>query len=379
MEIVHLVFNKPDHFNRKLVSAVDQLAAEQAKLGHSVNLWEIGNAPSDNFQFRAYHTSLFRVKDFIWSPTDEINEAIKNLKRDTIIHMHGGFIPMFISLAVQFRKRNIPFIYTSHGTFNKNILQSSGILRKLYFRFFENILIKWSAAVHFEGRNEREQIGETGLTENKKVFFIPNGLNNGNHLTPPKLRKNTEPVFGYFGKLEIEEGGLDTLLHAFAEYRFKYFEKGELWIVGEGEGREELMQLASRLGVQDSVLFKGNILGNRKFELLNKIDVFLRPSRVEYNTASILEAASSSVPAVVSKETNMGEYINEYDAGYEMTENNANCLAKNMIKCLKDIRQQRWNYKRRNAYRMVNEKFQWKTIAKEHIHAYQQVLVEQVA
>ncbi|HJV20712.1 MAG TPA: glycosyltransferase [Sediminibacterium sp.] len=379
MEIVHLVFNKPDRFNRKLLSAVDQLATEQVKLGHSVNLWEIGHTHSKSFQFRPYHTSLFGVKDFIWSATREIREAIKNLKRDTVIHMHGGFIPLFISLALQFRKRKIPFIYTSHGTFNRNILQSSGILKKMYFHLFENLLIKWSAAVHFEGRNEREQIDEKGLSENKKVFYIPNGLNNGNILTPPKLRKNTEPVFGYFGKLDMEDGGLDILLHAFAEYRFKYFERGELWIVGEGEDGEKLMQLASDLGIQDSVLFKGNILGNRKFELLNKTDVFLRPSRVEYNTASILEAASSSVPAVVSKETNMGEYISEYDAGYEMKENSANCLAKNMIQCLKDIRQQRWNYKRRNAYRMVNEKFQWNTIAKAHIHAYQQVLVEQVA
>jgi len=379
MEIVHLLLYKPDRFNRRLVSAVDQLASEQTKLGHTVHLWEIGNAPSDHFQFRPYHTSLFKVKDFSWSAGTEISEAIKELRKGTIVHMHGGFIPLFISLAIQLKKRNIPFIYTTHGAFNKQVLESAGFLKKIYFHLFENLLIKWSAAVHFEGRKEKELVNENSITENKKVFFIPNGLNNGNILTPPKLRKNPEPVFGYFGKLEIEAGGLDILLQAFAEYKFKYFEKGELWIVGEGKDKEALEQMASRLRIKEHVVFHGNIMGNRKFELLNKIDVFLRPSRVEYNSASILEAASSSVPAVVSKETFMGEYINEYDAGYELQENSANCLAKNMIRCLKDIQQQRWNYKRRNAYRMVNEKFQWNTIAKEHIHAYQQVLIEQVA
>ncbi|MBL7761772.1 MAG: glycosyltransferase family 4 protein [Sediminibacterium sp.] len=379
MEIVHLILYKPDGFNGRLVSSVDQLASEQTKLGHTVHLWEIGPAPGDHFQFRPYQTSFFRINNSRWSVSKEIIEAINQLRKGTIVHMHGGFAPLFVSLAIHLKKRNIPFIYTTHGAFNKQTLESAGFLKKAYFHLFEKLLIKWSAAVHFEAHKEKELVNENSITENKKVFFIPNGLNRGNMLNPPKLRKNPEPVFGYFGKLDIKNAGLDILLQAFAEYKFKYFEKGVLWIVGEGKDKEALEQLSTQLRIQDHVVFHGNILGNRKFELLNKTDVFLRPSRVEYNSTSILEAASSSVPSVVSKETYMGEYINEYDAGYELQENSANCLAKNMIRCLKDIQQQRWNYKRRNAYRMVNEKFQWKTIAKEHIHAYQQVLIEQVA
>ncbi len=60
--------------------------------------------------------------------------------------------------------------------------------------------------------------------------------------------------------------------------------------------------------------------------------------------------------------------ISRNEAGYELTENTPNCLAKLMIQSLRDINNYLWDSKRRNAYRMVNEKFQWNTIAKEHIN-----------
>ncbi|MFM9597555.1 glycosyltransferase, partial [Streptomyces scabiei] len=84
--------------------------------------------------------------------------------------------------------------------------------------------------------------------------------------------------------------------------------------------------------------------------------------------SAILEAASSSVPSIVSSATNMGEYITQFDAGYVLGENTPNALAKLFLKAYQDIKNYRWDHKRRNAFRMVNEKFQWSRIAEEHIH-----------
>lgn len=374
MEIVHLVFGKQNTAAMSMAVAVNQLATEQVRLGYNVKLWEISPDPNDDFQQRPYKTYLFQVKNFIWNTTEEINKAIDRLKTDTIVHMHGGFIPVYFTLAYHLKKRNIPFVYTTHGSYNKSLVHSSGIAKKIYFHLFENMLIKWSSALHFVSNNEKSGLQDSLSDNQDKMVFIPNGLSNGNKLIPPKIKKNEEPIFCFMGQLDVEEKGLDILLHAFAEYKHKYFEKGVLWIVGDGAGKEQLFKLANELNIHHSVYFKPTLYGILKFELLNKVDVFVRPSRSEYFPSAILEAASTSVPSIVSKETNMGDYIQAYEAGYVMEENNPNQLAKLFIECLKDIRSYRWDAKRRNAYKMVNEKFQWNKIAKEHITVYEKVL-----
>ncbi len=378
MEIVHLVFGKQNKSAFSLATAVDQLATEQVRLGYNVKLWEISPKSNDDFQQRPYKTCLFNVKNFLWNTTQEINEAINKLKKDTIVHMHGGFIPVYFTLAYHLKRKKIPFVYTTHGTYNRLFIQSAGIAKKIYFHLFENLLVKWSSAMHFVSNDEQFGFQENHAIDQAKMVFIPNGLANGNKLVPPKIKKNEEPIFCFMGQLDIHEKGLDILLAAFAEYKHKYFEKGVLWIIGEGVGKENLYKMAVQLNIQQSVFFKPTVYGVLKFELLNKVDVFLRPSRAEYFPSAILEAASTSVPSIVSKETNMGNYINEYNAGYTMEENNAGNLSRLMITCLKDIKNLNWDNKRRNAYKMVNEKFQWNKIAMQHISVYEKVL-DQIA
>ncbi len=378
MEIVHLVFGKQNKSAFSLAVAVDQLATEQVRLGYNVKLWEISPKSNDDFQQRPYKTYLFNVKSFLWNTTQEINQAIDKLKKGTIVHMHGGFIPVYFTLAYHLKRKNIPFVYTTHGTYNKLFIQSAGIAKKIYFHLFENLLIKWSSAMHFVSNDEQFGLQASYPIDQAKMVFIPNGLSNGNKLVPPKIKKNEEPIFCFMGQLDIHEKGLDILLTAFAQYKHKYFEKGVLWIIGEGAGKENLYKLAIQLNIQQSVFFKPTVYGVLKFELLNKVDVFLRPSRSEYFPSAILEAASTSVPSIVSKETNMGNYINEYNAGYTMEENTAGNLSRLMITCLKDIKNFNWDSKRRNAYRMVNEKFQWNKIAQQHITVYEKVL-DQIA
>ncbi len=379
MEIIHILFEKNNNINKTVAVAIDQLASEQLKMGYSVKLWEITEQDHNQIQERRYPTQLFHINGFIGSNTAQFIKEIKTLKKDTIVHIHGGFIPIFFSIAFQLKKRNIPFVYTTHGTYNKKYLETAGILKKLYFHSFEQLLVQWSSAMQFEGIHEKELFIENGNDVNKKVAIIPLGLTNTQKLVAPKIKKNIIPIFGYIGNLNIEKSGLDILLYAFAEYKHKYMEKGELWIVGEGKEQQDLQLLAAQLEIEKNVQFIPRVLGNAKVELLNKVDVFVMPTRYEYDPFIMLEAAAASIPLIVSEETNMGEYIKAYDAGYVLHENTPNMLAKAFIACLKDHQNHQWDSKRRNAYRMVNEKFQWNSIAKEHIDLYEKVLVEQVA
>jgi glycosyltransferase involved in cell wall biosynthesis len=378
MEIIHLVSGKLIA-NNAMVVAVNNLATEQVRLGHNVKIWDISETPHDEFQQKMYKTILFPAKHFIWNTTQEINTAIQNLRKGTIVHMHGSFVPLYFTVAYHLRKKDIPFVYTTYGMYNKEEIEERGILRKLYFKLFEQMLIRWSSVVHITGANEKAILTESKNNIEKKLVLIPNGLTNENRLIPPKIKRNEDPVFGFCGKLDMQAKGLDILLRAFAEYKLKYFERGVLWIIGDGEDKQTLYELANDLGIKQFVSFKGSVYGLRKFEMLSKIDVFVRPSRTEYFPSAILEAASSSVPSIVSQATNMGEFITHYDAGYVLEQNTPNALAKTLLKTFSDIRSYQWDHKRRNAYRMVNEKFQWNHIAEEHIHVYEKVLDQQAA
>lgn len=374
MKIVHLVFDKTDVISRKLANTVDQLATEQIKLGFKVTLWEISNNPNDALQQRTYKTILFHVKKYQWSVSDEIITAINELPSDAILHFHGGFIPIFFTIAFQLNKRNIPFVYTPHGTFNKKNIEEDGLSKKVYFKLFENNLMKWASALHFEGETETAFIDDQSIINNPKLVFIPNGLTNENLLPAHKFNELEEPVFAFFGKLELTDGGLDILLQGFAEYKQKYNGKGFLWIIGDGQDKKEVYALATHLGVNNFVTFKGNIFGIRKFEMLNKVNALIKPSRFEYDPSIILEAASSNVPAIVSKETNLSSYINTYNAGITLMENNPANLAKAFLQCAKEIEEGNWEQKRKNAVKMVIEKFQWSKVAQLHINMYEKVL-----
>ncbi|MDP1845096.1 MAG: glycosyltransferase [Sediminibacterium sp.] len=374
MKIVHLVFDKTDAISRKLANTVDQLATEQIKLGYQVTLWEISTNPNDDLQQRTYKTILFHVKKYQWSVSDEILNAINELSSDAILHFHGGFIPIFFTVAFQLNKKNIPFVYTPHGTFNKKNIEEDGISKKVYFKLFENNLMKWASALHFEGEIETSFIDDVNIVNNPKLVIIPNGLTNESMLPMHKFNELEEPVFAFFGKIELADGGLDILLQGFSDYKQKYNGKGLLWIIGDGPDKKEIYGLATHLGIHNFVTFKGNIFGIRKFELLNKVNALVKPSRFEYDPSIILEAASSYVPAIVSKETNLASYINTYHAGIVLQENNPTNLAKAFLQCSKEIDDGNWEPKRRNAVKMVTEKFQWSTIAQLHINMYEKVL-----
>jgi glycosyltransferase involved in cell wall biosynthesis len=190
--------------------------------------------------------------------------------------------------------------------------------------------------------------------------------------TNQQKNRNTDvPVFAYMGDFNIKIYGLDTILLAFADYKNKYLESGSLWLIGEGKDKNELIALTKDLNIEAYVHFKMLPVGREKIQLLNQIDLFLRPSRSEFFPTTIIEAAAASVPSIVSAENMLSEHIKVYNAGYVMEENNYKYLAKLLLKTLKEIKYNQWSSMRRNSFRMAVEKFQWNKILKMHVNLFE--------
>ncbi|MGL4519019.1 MAG: glycosyltransferase [Phocaeicola sp.] len=72
------------------------------------------------------------------------------------------------------------------------------------------------------------------------------------------------------------------------------------WL-GEGKYRIEMEKLATNLGVNESIFFKGNVSPDEVRKELKKADIFLHISRTEGLPRAIIEAMAAGLPCIGSK------------------------------------------------------------------------------
>ncbi len=374
MEIIHLVLGKanPNRMNGVNI-AVNSLASEQSTLGYNVSLWGITRNMVHDYPERPYNTILLEKHKTSASTLYNISKAIDKIRSHTVVHIHGGFIPLFFSIAYLLKRKNIPFIYTTHGAYNKIAIERSGLKKKIYFKLFEEKIISWSSVLHFVGKSESEVLKDKKIIS--KESFIPNGLAATIQLPEVVNALNTtELVFGFCGRITIIEKGLDLLLQAFAQYKNVHNKRGKLCLIGDGKEIVALQKMAEDLNIAPYVEFVGSIYGEEKLQIIKSFNAFVHPSRNEGMPTAVLEAAALGVPCLVSTETNLGSYINDYDAGYVLEKNTAEHLLFGLLYVEKHVNTMLWDRTKLNAKKMIVEQFQWKKIAIEHIKVYEEVL-----
>jgi glycosyltransferase involved in cell wall biosynthesis len=107
----------------------------------------------------------------------------------------------------------------------------------------------------------------------------------------------------------------------------------------------------------------GSKFGEEKNELLQKIDVFVHPSRNEGLPLSVIEAASFGKPCIVTDATNIGQLITKNQAGKTIYTQNSNLLKNAMVElysCWK--KPTAFIEMQHNALKMVQENYNWKQI-----------------
>lgn len=167
--------------------------------------------------------------------------------------------------------------------------------------------------------------------------------------------------------------GIDILLNAFAKFKKTNSNNAVLWIMGNGKDRNSILKSIKRLGLHKYVFVKPMVYGALKFEQLSKIDIMVRPSRLDYSPYVVLESASMSIPAIVSNETYFTELIQSANAGYTLKENTVEALTQIFVESMNDIDTVQWNRKKINARQMVIDHCSWNKIAKEHIEVYKSI------
>jgi len=217
-----------------------------------------------------------------------------------------------------------------------------------------------------------------GLPEDKLVM-IPNGVNINVYdkieadlaSFRAKFALPEEKIVLYVGRL-VYEKGIHVLINAVPKVLGKA--NAKFIIVGSGYMKEQLLNIVRSMSLEHKVLFVGFADDETLLRLQKCADVSVVPSLFEPFGIVALEAMAAKSPVVVSDTGGLSEIVKHDVTGFKAYPNNSESLAWGITKILLDENYR--NYIRENAYRQVQEKYDWEKIALQTKAIYQAVLGE---
>lgn len=122
-----------------------------------------------------------------------------------------------------------------------------------------------------------------------------------------RLREEDYTVVSVVTRLTVQKG-LTNFIRAAARASEKY-DRFAFLIAGDGEQRDELIQLAADLGIADKVFFTGFVRGKQWRDAYSVSDIFVMSSVSEPFGLTALEAAHHDTALIISKQSGVGEVL----------------------------------------------------------------------
>lgn len=122
----------------------------------------------------------------------------------------------------------------------------------------------------------------------------------------------------------IEWKQFDLLIEAFGLFH-KQNPNSKLIIIGSGDSEQKLIQLAMNLGLEDAVVFKGEVNNEKLAIEYNMSHVFILPSKGETFGVVYIEALACGIPVIATAEGGPREFVNE-ENGYLVNEVSADAI-----------------------------------------------------
>ena len=177
------------------------------------------------------------------------------------------------------------------------------------------------------------------------------------------LGRRPEGYLLYFGRMDVIQKGLDTLLEAVA-LLVRDRPGLELKLAGRGKDAGRARQMARELGIEASVRFLGAVDEAQRQRLFAGAAVQLMPSRFEGFGMVAAEAMAAGVPLVAAAAGSLPEVVDAPRGGLLVPPGDARALADAVAGLLDDAsaREALSASARRSA-----ERFRWGAVAERHL------------
>jgi len=394
--------------------SVTRLASEQVRLGHSVvivafnesHLGENLAAPGVSCHFVG--SSLLSIRGRGWSPQFRRVVMEEAVKAD-VVHDHGLWMwpnAYAREAAVAVGK---PLVISPRGMlepwslnrsklrkafawwlFEKNNLQSAMLFHataaseETSIRNIVSRRLRRMSADSCLGGDTRERSGAPRSNDHGvRVVVAPNGVDLPDlSRRPPRSileekfpRLKGRPWVVFMSRLHPKKG-LNVLLRAWAKQRHETTPRdGRNMLVLAGSDligyRKAVETMVLELGVSDSVVLTGELLGESKDCLLANAEVFVLPSYSENFGTVVAEAMSWGRPVIASTGTPWKEVV-EVGAGWWVKpEEEAVCLA---LEEAISTTQEELKVIGARGRALVAERYGWTMPAARLVEAYEDIL-----
>jgi glycosyltransferase involved in cell wall biosynthesis len=190
-------------------------------------------------------------------------------------------------------------------------------------------------------------IAKAKMLGSKRVELVPNWVDIKEIEAIQALKeKLTGSRILFAGRLHLVKQ-VDLLLKAFHLIHERDLD-AELYIMGDGEERQNLVTLTNDLGLSDNVHFMGYASQRTVFRMMQLSDVFVLPSKMEGNPRVLIEAMLNRLPIVATNVPGIKDMIQHMKTGCLVASQKPEDLAYSIIYMLQN---------KQNARNMANRAY----------------------
>lgn len=273
-----------------------------------------------------------------------------------------------ISLILRWQYK-MPYIISLRGS---DVPGYSDRFSLLYKFITPLVRIIWnkSSAVIANSRGLKELALKTD--PGKKIGIIYNGIDINQFIKSKvhKVENSNDKKFKILCVTRITpRKGVRYLIEAFKKLSEKH-ENISLEIIGEGDDKNNLENLAKDFGIGSKVFFTGLVPHDELPPYFEKADVFVLPSLNEGMSNSMLEALASGLPLVATDTGGTRELVKEEKNGFIIKMKDSSDLAEKIEKLIgnNDLRKKMGEESRKKA-----ENMNWEKVAKDYFELYCEV------
>lgn len=316
-----------------VVTSVKNLKEALTDRGHEVRILTVSEKresyTNGDDEYYIKSLSLEWVYPNVRMPYSYHNDIIKEIIewKPDIIHSQCEIFSMRFAKIIS-KKTKAPIVHTYHTMYEDYVgyVIPFERLGKWMVKFLSNQLLKKVSIVVAPTRKVENLLKDYGLK--KEIHVVPTGISLDKHKETmddsERLErrralgiKDDEFVLISLGRLGNEKN-TDELIRFFANVQ-KRHKHVKFLIVGDGPNRENLENLAAKLGVEDKIIFTGMVSPNEVQKYYKLGDLYVSASTSETQGLTYAEAAANKLPLLCREDPVLKDIIVSGQNGYEYT------------------------------------------------------------
>lgn len=249
-----------------------------------------------------------------------------------VVHFHSVYLPRHALVAALVRRLGVATVNSPRGGLMPAALATRSLKKRLGDRLFFDRFCRDLSLHRALNENERDACVSRYPAVAARIAGNPIDLDALPPVVPPRPTQ-VRLALGYLGRLDPHHKGLDTLLEGFRQALDAGLpDATRLRLAGPDHrgGARRLERIVRTFHLERHVQIVGPLAGSAKHRFLESVDVFVHPSRFEGMPMGVLEAMALGRPVLVTPETNLGDVVERYGAGW-VVGGNADAIARTLV------------------------------------------------